>query len=266
LTESVTQPIRFLQRLAVRSEADAITSELPALAQIRRQLGDDGQVAVQAILTKLVQDLVSFFNVGKTMNDHQCAETVRLVLAEYYYLNLADLKLCFDRLKAGKYGKSYDRIDGQIILMALGEYARGRLEAAEILSQEQHRQRHQDEAEEWYYLRVTGMKGQPCYIRDIGNDEYAEVERAEATAFSYRDAYALKRAFGEEMQPLLEAATHPDEGLMEWMRTYAPGLLRTTQRADYIERRRQLIELKAEIETLHLSDDEISERVREILE
>jgi hypothetical protein len=262
----VTQPIRFLQRLAVRSEADAITSELPALAQIRRHLGDDGEITVQAIMTKLVQDLVSFFNVGKTMNDRQCAETVRLVLAEYYYLNMADFKLCFDRLKAGRYGRSYDRIDGQIILMALEEYTRGRLEAAEILSQEQHRQLQQGDTDELYYLRVTGMNGETRYIRDIGNDEYTEVERTEATAFSYREAYDLKRGFGPEMNPLMELTTHPDEELIEWMRRYAPGLLRPTQRADYLERRRRLVELKAEIATHHLSDDEISERVREILE
>ena len=262
----MTQPIRFLQRLAIRSEADAITSELPALAQIRRELGDDGDIAVKAIMTKLLQDLVSFFNVGKTMNDQQCAETVRLVLSEYYYLNLADMKLCFDRLKAGRYGKSYDRIDGQIILMALDEYTRGRLEAAALLSQEQHRQRLEDEREDWYYLRVTDMHGRLRYIMDLGDDMYTEVERAEATAFSYRDAYEFKRTFEQELHPTLEATTHPDERLVDWMRRYAPGLLRTTQRGDYLERRRQLLELKAEIETLDLSDDEISERVRAILE
>jgi len=261
----VTQPIRFLQRLAVVSETEAISSGLPALAQMRRRLGEDGPIAVQAVMTKVLQDLVSFFNVGKTMNDRQCAETVRLILAEYYYLNLADFKVCFDRLKAGRYGRSYDRIDGQIILMALDEYTRGRLEAAEILSQEQHRQTKQEDAEEWYYLRITGMNGETKYILDLGDDSYTEAERHEATAFTYRDAYELKRCFAPEMNPLMELTTHPDEALLDWMRRYAPALLRPTQRSGYIERRRRLIALKAEIDLHHLSDQEISERVSEIL-
>ena len=259
-TESVTQPIRFLQRLAIRSEAEALSSTLPALAQIRRALGDDGEIAVQAILTKLIQDLVSFFNVGKTMNDAQCAETVRLVLAEYYYLHLGDLKLCFDRLKAGRYGRSYDRIDGQVILLALEEYSKGRMASAETLSRASHRAIREGESEDYYYLRITGEKGAPCYIRDIGDSSYTEVDRADATAFSYRDAYALKRAFGPEMHPELVATTQPDEGLVEWMRIHAPSMLRTTQRADYIERRCRLMDLKAEMATRDLSQAEISER------
>lgn len=61
-------------------------------------------------------------NVGKTMNNTQIAETARLLYQEYYFWKPEEIRLCFDKGKMGKYGTTYDRLDGQILKEWLDSY------------------------------------------------------------------------------------------------------------------------------------------------
>jgi hypothetical protein len=91
-------------------------------------------IGVRAILSILISDVVEFFNVGKTMNDRQIAITCDLIIEEYPYMKIEDLKLCFKNAMKLKYGKLYDRIDGSIIIGWLNEYEKERAECASIQS------------------------------------------------------------------------------------------------------------------------------------
>ena len=62
------------------------------------------------------------------MNDIQMAQTADLILEEFYYLNIEDFKLCFNMAKSGKFGKVYDRMDGQVIMDWLSMYNKMRVE------------------------------------------------------------------------------------------------------------------------------------------
>jgi hypothetical protein len=86
-------------------------------------------------LTALITDLALFLNVGKQMNIAQIMETVELVKTEYYFLNLADLQLCFKNIKKGKYGQLYDRLDGQIIMNFIQQYSDERIFVGENIMQ-----------------------------------------------------------------------------------------------------------------------------------
>ena len=68
-----------------------------------------------------------YFNVGKTLNDVQVATISNLIVEEYSYFMPDDFKLCFNRAKKGKYGKVYDRIDGQVIFDWLNAYSKERI-------------------------------------------------------------------------------------------------------------------------------------------
>lgn len=70
------------------------------------------------------------------MDSSQIAQTIELILQDPIFKNLKpdDFKLCFNRMKKGHYGKSYDRIDGQIIFECLGAYCDERLSEAEKTS------------------------------------------------------------------------------------------------------------------------------------
>lgn len=88
----------------------------------------------------MITDLVKFFNVGKTMNDQQVAQTIELILGDENLKSLKpdDFKLCFNWIKKGQYGKAYDRIDGQIILECLYLYLHDRVAEAEQISFNKH--------------------------------------------------------------------------------------------------------------------------------
>lgn len=82
-------------------------------------------------MVKILNDLLDFFSVGKTMGAVQVAQTADLIIEEYYFLKPDDFKLCFSRAKKGIYGKVYDRIDGQVIFDWLNTYEKGRGSIAE---------------------------------------------------------------------------------------------------------------------------------------
>ena len=72
------------------------------------------------------------------MNDIQMAQTADLILEEYYYLNIEDFKLCFNMAKSGKFGKVYDRIDGQVIMDWLSTYLNMRIETVVSGNEQKH--------------------------------------------------------------------------------------------------------------------------------
>lgn len=72
------------------------------------------------------------------MNDIQIARTATLILQEYYYLKPDDFKLCFNNAILGKYGKTYDRLDTQVIFDWLNNYCADRFNTAEELTVNKH--------------------------------------------------------------------------------------------------------------------------------
>ena len=79
---------------------------------------------VRDMLDVIIGEVVLFFNVGKTMVPAQIKSTINLILNDPISSSMTfeDYKVCFDNLKKGLYGKSFDRIDGQILLMCIHAY------------------------------------------------------------------------------------------------------------------------------------------------
>ena len=72
------------------------------------------------------------------MNAEQVAQTAEIILYDYAYLKVEDFKLCFSKAKKGLYGKTYDRIDGQVILDFLNTYVEERIREADNQSYNDH--------------------------------------------------------------------------------------------------------------------------------
>jgi len=89
-----------------------------------------GEQHLRAFMVKVLNDLLDFFNVGKTMGAVQVASTADLIIEEFYFLKPDDFKLCFTRAKKGYYGKVFDRIDGQVIFEWLNQYTNDRMTTA----------------------------------------------------------------------------------------------------------------------------------------
>lgn len=109
------------------TEIACIESKAPTIAEIKQSFGSD---YIQAYIEMWIVNLRMFFNVGKSMTDEQTYMTAELIVDEFYNLNVADINLVFKNAKLGKYGKIYDRLDGNIILEWFRRYFDDRCEAA----------------------------------------------------------------------------------------------------------------------------------------
>lgn len=121
----------YYNSLHPRTLEEVFSSPSCSLAVVMNRYGE---AHTRAFMVNMLNDLIDFFNVGKSMGALQVAQTADLVIEEYYYLKPDDFKLCFNRAKKGYYGKLYDRIDGQVILGWLASYDTERGQAAEELS------------------------------------------------------------------------------------------------------------------------------------
>lgn len=115
---------------------DVVDSPVPSVITIVKECGEN---VARAALVIIITELLSFFNVENTMSVQQVATTISLLMDEYYYLKLDDFKMCFKRVMLGKYGKVYNRIDGQMILEWVHTYLKERTEVADELSYNAHK-------------------------------------------------------------------------------------------------------------------------------
>jgi len=113
----------ILQQSAAQNVNDVFDSPSCSIAVMNKEFGE---THLRGFMVKVLNDLIDFFNVGKSIGAVQVAQTVDLIIDEYYFFKPDDFKLCFNRAKKGLYGKVYDRIDGAVILEWLGRYEKER--------------------------------------------------------------------------------------------------------------------------------------------
>ncbi len=115
-----------------------IDSKLPSIALMQKKYGDK---KVMETVAEMVVGTIEFFNVPK-LSAMQVKLTTEFICGagedEYDYLNFADINLCFKNAMRGKYGELYNRIDGQIILKWLNNYAWERATLIEERSYQKH--------------------------------------------------------------------------------------------------------------------------------
>lgn len=120
-----------MQAVSIR---EVIESHVPSLAICRRQLGE---MTAKAIVAMILTDTALMFNTGQNMNQDQIVNLTEIILEDYYYMKLDDLKLCFKNAMKGKYGQTY-RMDASVILGWLEKYTEERLNEADNVSYENH--------------------------------------------------------------------------------------------------------------------------------
>lgn len=80
-----------------------------------------------------MEQLLQFCNLKHTMNDAQVVFTVDLMLEEYPRYRLEDFAFFFKEAAKARFGKIYDRIDGNMLLQWLKEYDIRRCEEIEMM-------------------------------------------------------------------------------------------------------------------------------------
>ncbi len=84
-------------------------------------------------------DLVTFFNVPRSMNRLQVEQTAELLVKHYPYLTVLDIRYVFDQIKLG-YKKIYEGLDGAKILGFVNEYILERIERFETYNDTKYRE------------------------------------------------------------------------------------------------------------------------------
>lgn len=114
----------------------------PSLVAIARYA--ENETAIDLVIGHIA-NTVAFFNVGGNMGADQIEETAYLLFDLYRILTIDDIVLCLKWAKAGKFGKVYDRLDGQIILSWFEAYFAQRQAHIEQRSIDLHAKRMQEE-------------------------------------------------------------------------------------------------------------------------
>lgn len=173
------------QYYPVKTIAEAITCNSLALSGLKKKIGEKPLVAS---LVLMVNGLVKFYSVGKTMDSYQLGETARLIAQEFYYLKVEDLHVFFERMKTGHYGAMFDRIDGNVIMLHLRTYCEERFELGEKISLEKHKEVIDAEREEQYLIKVGTN-----WLKSVG-ENFEETDKKElATGYTYGVAVKLKQ-------------------------------------------------------------------------
>lgn len=124
-----------------------------------------GKGTAEAWLTGQLANLSEFSGARDKVLPEQLNETVRLVVSEYHYLNMAEIMLFCRRFKLGRYGKFYGSVDPIAIMAALKEFCRER-NIAFCEREKEEAQRRMEESRKnactWEeYLRQKGEKQRP---------------------------------------------------------------------------------------------------------
>lgn len=80
-----------------------------------------GETTVRALLSLLITETLEFYSITNSMSDTQIAVTVNLILRTYADHKPDFFIMCFENAQLFKYGKNYNRIDGQIIFEWLNQ-------------------------------------------------------------------------------------------------------------------------------------------------
>jgi hypothetical protein len=130
-------PLEYYNSLTPKTCSDVFNSPTCSIVKYKKE---EGETKARALVAYMISDCIECFNVGKSMNDVQIARTADLIIEEFYFLKPDDLKLCFNRAMLGKYGKTYDRVDTQVICDWLNQYNESRALEADSLSYQEHLQ------------------------------------------------------------------------------------------------------------------------------
>lgn len=224
----------------------AIMSSEPILAGIKKTQGEAPAIAM---LELLISDFVKFFTVGKGMNRDQIIETAKLFYTEFYYLKLSDIKLFFSQMKTGHYGVIYDRIDGNVIFTHLRTYCEERINCAEKLSLEKHKQLMALDGEDKYIISIIYKQDRrdsfpPDYIMQEAKEFILIQDRIIATKYVFSEAISTKQfllknfELHEGVSIKIERPIKEFQSIIEFLKAKYPEDMRKEIRED------KLVELK----------------------
>lgn len=149
-----------------------------------------GENHARAIVVILLSEVVDFFNASNTMNDSQVAITTDLIIEEYPYFKIDDLKLCFRNAMKGRYGEIYNRLDGSVIMNWLKQYNQERCAKADIASYNEYKEHIGEENTGLFY---DDYRNQLKELASQGNTDAQEALRRSNEVLHFMKKRSLEK-------------------------------------------------------------------------
>jgi hypothetical protein len=161
----------------VRTITQALSSDLPSLARLRREMPLE---KVEAYIKLWLLDLNMLLDLKKPLNESQIDDIAFRVVDQYGSMNLADIKLVFSAVLDGDQGLVYDRLSIPTVMKWFKDYFEKRM----------------SKAAERSYLQADSHKG----------GALAQIDRVAANKGKERDAMKRASDYYQHQQALKQPA------------------------------------------------------------
>jgi len=119
---------------------NAVSNIVPSIAVFRKYHDES---AALGVISKMVLWTLRMLNVQKSQDDFQIMMTSKMILSDYYFLKLSEIKYCFVRGIHGDFGQLYAKVDAMDLLKWLKEYCEQR--SAYLIQENQKQSQNQKE-------------------------------------------------------------------------------------------------------------------------
>ena len=115
-----TSPMVYFNTLQPRTLADCWNPAHAGLAGLSKNTSPK---VVESVIGAAITKICTFLNMPNILTLEQLNFVSQVVREQYYYLNLADVKLCLRWALMGRYGKLYGKIDVTDVLQWFEQYS-----------------------------------------------------------------------------------------------------------------------------------------------
>lgn len=186
------QPIAYCKRISnsITSLQQAIKQVTATIAQLNRECPGK----LKFTIVKFIEGMLRYYGYNpdedKTVSDMQVATLVNDICEKYYYLNIADVCLCFKKARQspGKYGRFYGKFDASVVMNWFTMYDKERDEVIHSMPEEKPNVFTGEECSREEYIEILQAKiaGGDLYA----NEALQRVGVFERIMFDRRGEYA----------------------------------------------------------------------------
>lgn len=114
---------------------DCMGSKIPSLSMIKKEFGEEDTLKAVGKKIKQVND---YFNFKTKMNQQQIFMTAKLIMRDYHWLNMGDMKLIIEGMLTLDYGQYFGKLDGGDFLAAFKTYSGDRMNYSQDRAEQDH--------------------------------------------------------------------------------------------------------------------------------
>jgi hypothetical protein len=191
ITEKNTSVVALLERNLKPTTAFG----KPALSTFRRQNEEDLFNNLETLIIRLSLS----FNVGKNIESWQVADIATDLYQKYHYFSLEEFILVLKKGRSGEFGKTYDRLDGAIIMDWFEKYDTSDERLALVHQKRIARASHDKQENKEMLLHIFQHPQMRELVKEIRkNVEFVSTHTSEEDYQTYKAQYLKTRILNQQ--------------------------------------------------------------------